>query len=42
MIDGFTIYNAFTDIITNDRGKDIVNKYEKIYMISNLLEENND
>lgn len=42
MIDGFTIYNAFTDIITNDRGKDIVNKYEKIYMVSNLLEENND
>ena len=39
LIDGFTLYNAFTDIITNDRGKDIVNKYEKIYMVSNLLFE---
>lgn len=25
----FNIYNAFTDIITNDGDKDIINKYEK-------------
>lgn len=38
VVDGFSLYNAFTDIITNDHGKDIVNKFEKIYMISNLLQ----
>lgn len=37
VIDGFTIYNAFTDIITNDKGKDIVNKFEKILMVENIL-----
>lgn len=42
IVDGFQVYNAFTDIITNDKGKDIVNKFEKIYMISNLLKEEND
>ena len=35
--DGFNVYNAFTDIITNDKGKDIINKYEKVLLISNLL-----
>lgn len=35
--DGFNVYNAFTDIITNDKGRDIVNKYEKVLMVSNLL-----
>lgn len=35
--DGFTVYNAFTDLITNDKGKDIINKYEKILLVSNLL-----
>ena len=25
----FNIYNAFTDIITNDGDKDLINKYEK-------------
>lgn len=37
IVDGFTLYNAFTDIITNDKGRDIVNKFEKIFMVSNLL-----
>jgi hypothetical protein len=35
--DLFTVYNAFTDIITNDKGKDIMNKYEKICLISSML-----
>jgi hypothetical protein len=36
-IDLFTVYNAFTDIITNDKDKDIMNKYEKICLVSNML-----
>ena len=35
-IDGFTMYNAFTDIITHDK-RDIVNKFEKIYLVSKLM-----
>lgn len=37
---GFNIYNAFTDIISNDKGRDIINKYEKCNLISQLLEIN--
>lgn len=37
VIDGFTIYNAFTDLITNDKGKDIVNKFEKILMVEGIM-----
>ena len=33
----FDIYNAFTDIICNDRDKDIMNKYEKVYLVSKIL-----
>ena len=40
LVDGFTLYNAFTDLITNDKGKDIVNKFEKILLINNLLHDN--
>ena len=40
IVDGFTVYNAFTDILTNDKGKDIVNKFEKILLVNNLLKEN--
>lgn len=36
-IDGFTVYNAFTDIISNDKGKDIVNKFEKILLIKDIM-----
>lgn len=34
---GFDIYNAFTDIICNDKDKDILNKYEKVYLVSKIL-----
>ena len=33
----FDIYNAFTDIITHDKGRDIVNKYEKIYLVKDIM-----
>lgn len=33
----FDIYNAFTDIICNDSGRDIVNKFEKVYLVSEIL-----
>lgn len=34
----FNIYNAFTDIITNDGGKDIMNKIEKTLLLKRILE----
>lgn len=33
----FDAYNAFTDIITHDKGRDIVNKFEKIYLVKEIL-----
>lgn len=33
----FDAYNAFTDIITHDKGRDIVNKFEKIYLVKDIL-----
>lgn len=33
----FDIYNAFTYRVSNDKGKDIVNKFEKTYLISEIL-----
>lgn len=36
-IDGFTCYNAFTDIISNDGDKDIMNKFEKILLVKNIM-----
>ena len=33
----FNVYNAFTNIITNDNGKDLLNKVEKCVLISNML-----
>ena len=35
-VDGFTIYNAFTDLITQDK-KDLVNKFEKTLLIKDIL-----
>jgi hypothetical protein len=34
----FTVYNAFTDLITNDGGKDIINKAEKTLLLRNILD----
>lgn len=37
--DGFMVYNAFTDLICNDKGKDIINKYEKVKLVSDILNQ---
>ena len=36
-VDGFTIYNAFTDLITQDK-KDLVNKFEKTILIKEIMD----
>lgn len=37
IVDGFTVYNSFTDLISNDKGKDIVNKFEKTYLVGKIM-----
>jgi hypothetical protein len=36
-VDGFTIYNAFTDLITQDK-KDLVNKFEKTLLVKEIMD----
>jgi hypothetical protein len=36
-VDGFTVYNAFTDLITQDK-KDLVNKFEKTLLIKDIMD----
>lgn len=36
--DYFNIYNTFTYLISNDKGKDIVNKFEKSYLAAQVLD----
>lgn len=36
-VSGFTVYNAFTDLISNDGGKDMVNKFEKILLVKDIM-----
>lgn len=36
-VDMFTVYNAFTQLISNDKGKDIMNKVEKTLLLRNIL-----
>lgn len=36
-IDMFTVYNAFTELISNDGGKDIMNKCEKTILLRQIL-----
>lgn len=36
IVDGFTVYNAFTDLITQDK-KDLVNKFEKTLLIKDIM-----
>ena len=35
-VDGFTVYNAYTDLITQDK-KDVVNKFEKTLLIKDVM-----
>lgn len=37
-VDMFTVYNAFTELISNDGGKDIINKAEKTLLLRNILD----
>ena len=36
VVDGFTVYNAFTDLITQDT-RDLVNKFEKTILIKDIM-----
>lgn len=36
-VDMFTVYNAFTELISNDGGKDIMNKCEKTILLRQIL-----
>lgn len=36
-VDGFTVYNAFTELITQDK-RDLVNKFEKTLLIKNIMD----
>ena len=36
-VDGFTVYNAFTDLITQEK-KDLVNKFEKTILIKEIMD----
>lgn len=36
-VDMFTVYNAFTELISNDNGKDIMNKCEKTILLRQIL-----
>lgn len=38
--DMFNIYNAFTELITNDKDKDIINKTEKTLLLKDILQIN--
>lgn len=35
-VDGFTVYNAFTELITQDK-RDIINKFEKTLLIKDIM-----
>lgn len=36
-VDMFTVYNAFTQLISNDKGKDLMNRAEKTLLLRNIL-----
>lgn len=36
-VDGFTVYNAFTELITQDK-RDLVNKFEKTLLIKDIMD----
>ena len=37
VVSGFDIYNSFTDIICNGKKSDLVNRFEKTYLVKNIL-----
>lgn len=36
-VSGFDIYNSFTDIICNGKSADLVNRFEKTYLVSEIM-----
>lgn len=34
---GFNIYNAYTDLICNDKKADIINRFEKVYLVKEIM-----
>ena len=34
----FNVYNAFTELISNDKDKDIMNKVEKTLLLKRILD----
>lgn len=36
-VSGFDVYQAYTDIISNGKNRDLVNRFEKILMVSKIL-----
>lgn len=39
-VSGYDIYNAFTDIICNGKNADLVNRFEKTYLVSQIMQLN--
>jgi hypothetical protein len=36
-VSGFNIYQAFTDIICNGKSADLVNRFEKVQLVKNIM-----
>lgn len=37
VVNGFDLYNSFTDIVCNGRSSDLVNRFEKVLLVSRIL-----
>lgn len=37
VVSGFQIYNAFTDIVCNNKTPDLVNRFEKVHLVSQVI-----
>jgi hypothetical protein len=37
-VNGFDIYNAFTDIICNGKRADLINRFEKTFLVKNIMD----
>ena len=37
IVSGFDVYQAYTDIICNGKSKDLVNRFEKTFLVSRIM-----
>jgi hypothetical protein len=37
IVTGFDVYNCFTDLICNGKKADLVNRFEKTYLVKNIM-----